>query len=81
MVREFREKPYMHDLNAAILLAAQLIYTGDADLLEIIGLSIGVSLTAVSASCVIGMLLGAAVAVLKFRGRGAVTILLNSLIT
>ena len=79
MVREFREKPYMHDLNAAILLAAQLIYTGDADLLEIIGLSIGVSLTAVLASCVIGMLLGAAVAVLKFRGRGAVTILLNSL--
>ena len=79
MVREFREKPYMYDLNAAILLAAQLIYTGDADLLEIIGLSIGVSLTAVLASCVIGMLLGAAVAVLKFRGRGAVTILLNSL--
>ena len=79
MVREFREKPYMHDLNAAILLAAQLIYTGDADLLEIIGLSISVSLTAVLASCVIGMLLGASVAVLKFRGRGAVTILLNSL--
>ena len=42
-------------------------------------LSISVSLTAVLASCVIGMLLGAAVAVLKFRGRGAVTILLNSL--
>ena len=69
----------MHDLQAAFMLAASLIYTGDADLAEIIGLSAGVSLTAVLAACVIGMVLGGAVGVLRFRGRPAVIILLNAL--
>ena len=59
----------MHDLQAAFVLAAQLIYTGDADLMEIIGLSMSVSLTAVLAACVIGMLLGAAVGVLEVAAR------------
>ena len=69
----------MHDLQAAFMLAASLIYTGDADLAEIIGLSMSVSLTAVLAACVIGMVLGGAVGVLRFRGRPAVIILLNAL--
>ena len=61
----------MHDLKAAFMRAASLIYTGDADLAEIIGLSMSVSLTAVLAACVIGMVLGGAVGVLRFRGRSA----------
>ena len=69
----------MHDLQAAFMRAASLIYTGDADLAEIIGLSMSVSLTAVLAACVIGMVLGGAVGVLRFRGRPAVIILLNAL--
>ena len=59
--------------------AASLIYTGDADLAEIIGLSMSVSLTAVLAACVIGMVLGGAVRRARFRGRPAVIILLNAL--
>ncbi len=69
----------MHDLQAAFSLAARLIYTGDADLIEIIGLSMGVSLSAVFAACVIGMFLGAAVAVLRFPGRPALIVFLNAL--
>ena len=69
----------MHDLQAAFMRAASLIYTGDADLAEIIGLSMSVSLTAVLAACVIGMVLGVPSAC-WFRGRSAVIILLNALI-
>jgi tungstate transport system permease protein len=47
--------------------------------MEIIGLSMGVSLGAVLLSCVFGMLLGAFVGVIRFRGRTTVIILLNSL--
>jgi len=69
----------MHDLQAAFQLAFRLIFTGDADLMEIIGLSMGVSLTAVLLACVIGMILGAAAGVLRFPGRPAVIIFLNAL--
>jgi len=61
------------------LLAGRLIYKLDTDLMEIIGLSMGVSLGAVVLSCVFGMLLGAFVGVIRFRGRATVIILLNSL--
>lgn len=59
--------------------AVGLIFTGDADLLEVIGLSLQVSLAALVISCVIGLPVGAAVGAFEFRGRAAVTVLLNAL--
>ena len=69
----------MQDFSHAFTLAFGLVLTADADLLEIIALSLQVSLTAVLAACVIGLPLGTLVAVGRFRGRAAVVILLNAL--
>ena len=59
--------------------AVGLILTWDRDLMEIIGLSLRVTLTAVAIACVIGLPLGAAVGAFRFPGRGAVSVLLNAL--
>lgn len=69
----------MEDFQAAFSLAAGLIFSGDADLYEIVGLSLSVSLTAVVFACAIGMALGATVAVTRFPGRQAIIVLLNAL--
>ena len=69
----------MGDIQAAFSLAANLILSGDADLFEIVGLSLSVSVTAVAIACAIGMALGAVVAVTRFPGRGAIIVLLNAL--
>jgi len=69
----------MQDFGQAFGLAFQLVLTADADLLEIIALSLQVSLTAVVGACVIGLPLGTLVAIGRFRGRTAVIILLNAL--
>ncbi|MDC3347295.1 ABC transporter permease [bacterium] len=69
----------MGDIQAAFSLAANLILSGDADLFEIVGLSLSVSVTAVAIACAIGMTLGAVVAVTRFPGRGAIIVLLNAL--
>ena len=63
----------------AFALAFDLIARLDADLVEIVGLSLRVSLTAVLLSCLVGLPLGAWLAVSRFRGRGAVTVLVNAL--
>ncbi len=60
-------------------MALDLIRHGDADLYEIIGLSLRVSLTAVALSCLIGMPLGAALALARFRGRGLIILFVNTL--
>lgn len=59
--------------------ALALILTLDPDLMEIIGLSLRVTLTAVLISCLIGLPLGAALAVLRFPGRGLVVVIVNAL--
>jgi tungstate transport system permease protein len=59
--------------------AVDLIATGDPALLQIIGLSIRVTLTAVAIACVIGLPLGALLAMLRFPGRGAVVVAFNAL--
>ncbi len=59
--------------------ALNLTVSLDANLVEIILLSLRVSLTAVLIAAVIGMPLGAAVALFRFPGRGAVIIGLNAL--
>lgn len=56
-----------------------LILTGDSDLWAIVLLSLKVSLMAVLIAAVIGMPLGAALAVGRFPGRRLVVVLLNAL--
>ena len=69
----------MESLGTALIGAANLILSGDADLLEIIGLSLRVTLMAVLIACVIGLPIGAAVGVFRFPGRAALSVLLNAL--
>jgi tungstate transport system permease protein len=59
--------------------AFHLIAAGDAALMQIIGLSLRVSLTAVAVACAIGLPLGAALALARFPGRGAVIVAVNAL--
>ena len=69
----------MQDFGQAFSLAFALVFSGDADLLEIIVLSLKVSLTAVGLSCAIGLPLGAGLAISRFPGRGAVLVVVNAL--
>ena len=69
----------MQDFSSAFGLAATLIVGADADLLEIIALSLRVSLLAVLLSALIGLPLGAMIAVARFPGRHALAVLLNAL--
>ena len=69
----------MTDIGAALGAAFSMIVHLDRDLAEIVGLSLRVSLTAVFLATVIGMPLGAALALFRFPGRGGVVVLLNAL--
>ena len=69
----------MEDILAAFQLAAGLIGSGDPGLLQIVGLSIRISLTAVLIAAIIGLPLGAMLAVSRFRGRRAIILLINTL--
>ncbi len=69
----------MPELSQAFTKALWLIVGLDADLVEIITLSLLVSLTAVGMAALVGLPLGAAVAVLRFPGRAGVAVLLNAL--
>lgn len=69
----------MQDISEAFTLALGLVWSGDADLLEIIGLSLQVSLTAMVFASAIGFVIGAALAVARFPGRGGVLVALNAL--
>src|SRR4051812_26258014 len=57
--------------------AWQLILSGDAALYAIVWLSLVVSLSAVAIATVIGLPLGALLALTRFRGRAALIVLLN----
>jgi tungstate transport system permease protein len=69
----------MDELGAAFATALGLIAAFDADLVEIVGLSLRVSLIAVGLAAAVGLPLGALVALLRFPGRGAVAALLDAL--
>jgi len=69
----------MQDFWAAIGEAVALIAAMNADLVEIIGLSLRVTLSAVAVACLIGLPLGAVLAVGRFPGRMAATVLVNAL--
>jgi len=59
--------------------ALQLILTGDPALFAIVRLSLTVSLSALAVSALMRIPLGAAIALIRFRGREAVIVLLNAL--
>ena len=69
----------MQEFSTAFSEAFRLVVTADSDLLEIIGLSLQVSLTAVAGACLVGLPLGATLGIVRFRGRQAVVILANAL--
>jgi tungstate transport system permease protein len=59
--------------------AFHLLLTGDSSLFSIVWLSLFVSLTATACAAIIGMPLGALVALTRFRGRGFVIVVMNAL--
>lgn len=63
----------------AFLVALSLLLNLDASLIQIVGLSLQVSLLAVLIAAVLGFPLGAAVAIWRFPGRGGVIVVLNAL--
>ncbi len=66
-------------IGEALCGAAVLIASGDATLLGIVLLSLGVSLAAVFCATLLGLPLGATLAVGRFPGRKAMVVLLNAL--
>jgi tungstate transport system permease protein len=66
-------------MGEALALAISLVASGDADLAEIVALSLRVSLSATLLAAAIGLPLGALVAVGRFPGRGAVLVAMNAL--
>jgi len=69
----------MHDGNQALQLAVNLVSSLDRDLMEIILLSLRVSLTATLVSCAIGLPVAAVLATTRFPGRGIVLVIINAM--
>jgi tungstate transport system permease protein len=65
--------------GGAFSTALQLIVSADPALAQIVSLSLRVTLSAVLVSCLIGLPLGAALALARFPGRGAIIVLFNAL--
>src|SRR5450432_2818394 len=69
----------MNSLGTAAAQALHLIGSGDANLIGIVLLSLKVSLTAVLIACLVGLPLGATIAVGRFPGRHLLIVVLNAL--
>ncbi len=69
----------MFEIGSAFTTAFALITGLDAALLQIVGLSLEVSLSAVAVGAALGLPLGAAVALARFPGRRATIVTLNAL--
>ena len=69
----------MDQFSSAILSALTMVIELDPDLTEIVALSLKVSLGAVAIASLIGLPLGAAAALFRFPGRGAIVVMLNAL--
>jgi tungstate transport system permease protein len=69
----------MNDFSTAVGRALSMIVSLDADLVEIVLLSLQISLSAVAIAAVIALPLGALIALHDFPGRRGVVILLNAL--
>ncbi|RYY84332.1 MAG: ABC transporter permease subunit [Comamonadaceae bacterium] len=68
----------MNTFADSVSAAAQLIGSADPMLLAIVGRSLAVSATACVLACGCGLVLGAWLAVVRFRGRGLVLTVLNT---
>ena len=68
----------MQEITTAFGLAFGLIASGDPELARIVLLSLQISLSAVALAAAVGMPLGAALALFRFPGRGALVVLLNA---
>ena len=69
----------MQNLVDAFSTAIQLLVTLDSDLMEIVTLSLKVSLSAVLLAALVGLPVGAAIAVSQFPGRSALVAVLNAM--
>jgi tungstate transport system permease protein len=69
----------MGDLGSAFAEATRMIVAADGQLYEIVLLSLQVSLTAVAIATVVGLPLGAALAIRRFPGRQVLLVSLNAL--
>ena len=69
----------MLDFGEAIRQAVTLVFGFDTGLMSIIALSLQVSVCAVIAAAIVGLPIGAALAIGSFPGRHAITILMNAL--
>ena len=69
----------MFDFAAAFAAAFALVFDGDAQLMQIVALSLWVSGVAVLVSCVIGLPLGAVLAMARFPGRGTLVVMMSAL--
>jgi tungstate transport system permease protein len=69
----------MQDFTAAIGEALRLIAAFDVNLAEIVGLSLRVSIAATCLAALIGLQLGALLAIANFRGRALAILLVNAL--
>ncbi|HEV2000774.1 MAG TPA: ABC transporter permease [Xanthobacteraceae bacterium] len=68
----------MPDVPHAGAIALQLVMSGDPALWRIVGLSLAVSLSAVFLAALIGLPLGAALALGRFPGRDLIVVVLNA---
>jgi tungstate transport system permease protein len=69
----------VNDLPTAAALALDLVLTGDPAVVQIVALSLRVSLTALLLAALVALPLGALLAVARFPGRGAIITVLNAL--
>ena len=69
----------MNDLGVALATALHLVAAGDPAVLRIVGLSLRVSLAATAFAALLGLPLGALLAVTRFPGRQAIIVALNAL--
>jgi tungstate transport system permease protein len=75
----FGRQAGMQDFSTALGAALGLMVSGNPVFLGIVGLSLRVTLSAVVIACVIGMPLGALLAVARFPGRGMLVVVVNAL--
>ncbi len=68
----------MSDFSSAAALAVSLVLSGDPTLWRIVGLSVVVSLSAVTIAVVFGLPLGAALALGRFSGRETLIVFFNA---
>src|SRR5699024_8735127 len=67
----------MADFSDGLEMALVLVAGLDSTVMEIVQLSLAISLSAVAVATLLGLPLGAAIALWRFPGRGAVIVLLN----